>query len=90
MHPLQLLVGLVGVHRYHGGDIDPKLSKSEANLLDKAIEKKELDNPEIIRIVTTRSKAQIIATLNHYQNEHKSSVLKVTDFIIVANSIQEN
>lgn len=70
----KLLAALVGVYRYHGDDIDQKLVKSETDLLHKAIKHKEPNHADVIRIVTTRSKAQVIGTLNHYKTEYKTSI----------------
>lgn len=72
----KLLVALVGVHRYDGGEIDTKLAKSEADILNKAIKEKVLNHEEIIRIISTRSKAQLRATRNHYKDAHGISISK--------------
>ena len=74
---LQFLVALVGVHRYDGGEIDTKLAKSEADILNKAIKENLLTHEEIIRIITTRSKAQLMATRNHYKDAYGISISKV-------------
>ena len=44
------------------------LAKSEAKLLHEKIADKSYNQEDLIRIVTTRSKAQLNATLNHYNN----------------------
>ncbi|WOG84258.1 hypothetical protein DCAR_0103440 [Daucus carota subsp. sativus] len=72
----KFLVALVGVHRYDGGEIDTKLAKSEADILNKAIKENLLTHEEIIRIITTRSKAQLMATRNHYKDAHGISLSK--------------
>lgn len=78
---LQLLVALVGVHRYDGGEIDTRLAKSEAEVLNKAIKEKVLNHEDIIRIITTRSKAQLMATRNHYKDDHGISISKVNNYV---------
>ncbi|WP_438794253.1 hypothetical protein, partial [Salmonella sp. NW1098] len=46
------------------------LAKSEAKILHAKIAEKEYNDDEVIRILTTRSKAQLLATLNNYNNEY--------------------
>ena len=76
---LQLLVVLVGVYshivlmRY----IYVKLANLEANALHNAIKEKVLNRDEIVRIVSKRSKAQLMATFNHYKDEYGASITKV-------------
>lgn len=65
----KLLVPLVGMHRYEGDEVNMTLAKSEAKLLHEKIADKAYNHDDLIRIVTTRSKAQLNATLNHYNNE---------------------
>lgn len=72
---LQLLVGLVSAYRHAGPEINERLAKTEAEILHEAI--KHHDYEETIRILTTRSKAQLIATFNRYRDEHSNSITKV-------------
>ncbi|XP_020586843.1 annexin-like protein RJ4 [Phalaenopsis equestris] len=72
----KLLVGLVGTYRYEGDEVDVRLAHSEADILHDAINKKSFNHDEVIRIVTTRSKAQLNATFNKYKDEHGVSILK--------------
>lgn len=53
------------------------LAKSEAKLLRDKISDKAYSDEEVIRILTTRSKPQLIATLNHYNNEFGNPINKV-------------
>ena len=53
------------------------LAKSEAKILHEKIAGKEYNHDEVIRILTTRSKAQLLATLNHYNNEYGNAINKV-------------
>ncbi|KAH0460839.1 hypothetical protein IEQ34_008414 [Dendrobium chrysotoxum] len=71
-----LLVGLVSTYRYDGKEIDNSLALSEANILHDVIRKKLFNHDEVIRIFTTRSKAQLIATFNIYKDEHGISISK--------------
>ncbi|KAL5549300.1 hypothetical protein UlMin_004531 [Ulmus minor] len=72
----KLLVALVGVYRYNGEEINAKLANSEADILHEAIKKKDFNSDEVIRILSTRSKAQLNATFNRYREEHKLSITK--------------
>lgn len=74
---LQFLVPLVGTYRYDGGEIDPHLAQSEAKILYNAIKGKVFDHEEIIRILSTRSRAQLNATFNRFKDDFGISVTKV-------------
>eukprot|EP00262_Sarcandra_glabra_P019700 TRINITY_DN754_c1_g1_i1.p1 TRINITY_DN754_c1_g1~~TRINITY_DN754_c1_g1_i1.p1 ORF type:complete len:317 (-),score=54.67 TRINITY_DN754_c1_g1_i1:287-1237(-) len=65
----KLLVPLVSSYRYEGPEVNNTLAKSEAKLLHEKISDKTYNDEELIRILTTRSKAQLIATFNCYNNE---------------------
>lgn len=73
----QLLVSVVSIYRYAGDEIDAKLAKSEADVIYNAIKSKEFNHEEIVRIITTRSKTQLRATLNRYKDDYTSSLTKV-------------
>ena len=68
---------LVSSYRYEGIEVSGKLVKSEAKMLHEKITEKAYSHEELIRIFTTRSKAQLIATINHYKNEYGKSINKV-------------
>jgi len=72
----QLLVGLVTAFRYNGDEINARLAKSEAGILHDAIKDKAFNHEEVIRIVSTRSKAQIMATFNYYREDQGTSITK--------------
>ncbi|XP_052193075.1 annexin-like protein RJ4 [Diospyros lotus] len=72
----KLLVALVGTYRYEGDEINARLANSEATVLHNAIKEKVLNHEEIIRIVSTRSKAQLVATFNRYKDEYGNSITK--------------
>lgn len=74
---MQLLVGLVTSFRYVGDEINAKLAQSEAEILHEAVKEKKGSHEEAIRILTTRSKIQLIATFNRYRETHGTSITKV-------------
>lgn len=53
------------------------LAKKEAKIIREAITDKKYNDDELIRILSTRSKAQVNATLNHYNNEFGNPINKV-------------
>ncbi|KAB5565063.1 hypothetical protein DKX38_005117 [Salix brachista] len=73
---LVVLVGLVTAFRYEGDEINTRLANSEADILHDAIKDKAFNHEEVIRILTTRSKAQLMATFNRYRDDHGSSITK--------------
>ena len=73
----QLLVGLVSSYRYVGDEINARLTKTKADILHKAIKEKKGKYEEAIRILTTRSKTQLLATFNRYRDDHGISITKV-------------
>ncbi|KAL8478976.1 hypothetical protein ACS0TY_030755 [Phlomoides rotata] len=64
----KLLVPLVSAFRYEGDEVNMTLAKSEAKILHDKISDKAYADEEVVRILTTRSKPQINATLNHYND----------------------
>ncbi|GAA0172813.1 calcium-binding protein [Lithospermum erythrorhizon] len=72
----KLLVPLVSTYRYPGIEADLMLAKAEAKILHKKIGSAEFCDDEVIRIITTRSKAQVNATLNMYRNEYGHELVK--------------
>ncbi|KAH7860467.1 hypothetical protein Vadar_013759 [Vaccinium darrowii] len=72
----KLLVPLVSSFRYEGEEVNMTLAKSEAKILHEKISEKAYDHEELIRILTTRSKAQLNATLNYYNNEFGNAINK--------------
>lgn len=74
---LQLLVALVTAFRYDGTEVDGRLANSEADILRDVIKDKEYNHEEVVRIVSTRSKPQLLATFNRYREEHGTSISKV-------------
>lgn len=74
---LQLLVPLVSSYRYEGDEVNMTLAKQEAKLIHEKIKDKHYNDEDVIRILSTRSKAQINATFNRYQDDHGEEILKV-------------
>ena len=75
------MVPLVSSFRYEGDEVNMTLAKSEAKHLHEKISEKCCSDDEIIRISTTRSKAQLNATLNHYNNQYGNAINKVIVFL---------
>uniref|UniRef100_A0A7N0VC71 Annexin n=1 Tax=Kalanchoe fedtschenkoi TaxID=63787 RepID=A0A7N0VC71_KALFE len=73
---LQLLLPLVGMYRYDGDEVNMTLAKSESKILHEKIKDKHYSDEDLIRILTTRSKAQILATLNHYKDAFGNDIEK--------------
>ncbi|XP_050213865.1 annexin Gh1-like [Mercurialis annua] len=72
----KLLYPLVSSYRYEGTEVNMTIAKSEAKLLHEKISKKAYNDEDLIRILATRSKPQINATLNHYKNEFGNDINK--------------
>ncbi|KAI8004840.1 Annexin D1 [Camellia lanceoleosa] len=72
----KLLVPLVSTYRYNGDEVNMTLAKSEAKILHENISKKDYSNEDLIRILATRSKAQVNATLNQYKNEFGHDIIE--------------
>ncbi|KAL5751540.1 hypothetical protein ACOSQ2_022047 [Xanthoceras sorbifolium] len=77
----KLLVPLVSSFRYEGDEVNMVLAKKEAKIIREAISDKKYNDDELIRILSTRSKAQLNASLNHYKDEFGKSINKdlITD-----------
>ncbi|XP_019185758.1 PREDICTED: annexin D7-like [Ipomoea nil] len=73
----KLLVPLVTAFRYEGVEVNLTLARNEAKILhEKICDKKAYNDDEIIRIITTRSKAQLNATLNQYKDQFGTLINK--------------
>ncbi|RWV92493.1 hypothetical protein GW17_00045124, partial [Ensete ventricosum] len=74
----KLLVGLVSAYRYEGSRVDDDVAKSEAKALGHAIKSAGTEDPvenyEVIRILTTRSKAHLKETFRHYNGLYGKSI----------------
>jgi len=67
----------VSSYRYEGPEVNTTLAKAEAKTLHEKISDKAYGDDDLIRIIATRSKAQLSATLNHYNNEYGNAITKV-------------
>ncbi|OIW08089.1 hypothetical protein TanjilG_21069 [Lupinus angustifolius] len=63
-------------YKYTGDEINAKLAESEAEILHEAIKEKKGSQEEAVRILSTRSKTQLIATFNYYREIHGTSITK--------------
>ncbi|KAI3506454.1 hypothetical protein L1887_28813 [Cichorium endivia] len=72
----KLLVPLVSAFRYEGDEVNMTLAKSEAKIVHQKICDKSYTDDEIIRILTTRSKPQLNATCNQYNNQFGNAITK--------------
>lgn len=72
----KLLYPLISSYRYEGDEVNMTLAKTEAKTLHEHISKKAYSHEDLIRILASRSKAQISATLNHYKNEFGHDINK--------------
>ncbi|MQL91814.1 hypothetical protein Taro_024439 [Colocasia esculenta] len=70
----KLLVGLVTSYRYFGEHVDEELAKSEAARLCDAVAKKQLDHKDVLRILGTRSKPQLLETFQQYIEQSGSTI----------------
>lgn len=82
----QLLVGLVSSFRYEGPQVDNEMAKCEAKALNSAIKSagsgKLIQNEEIVRILTTRSKSHLKATFKHYKELHGKPIEEVCMYVV--------
>lgn len=68
---------LVSAYRYDGPEVNTSLAHSEAKILHEKINDGAYGDDEIIRILTTRSKAQLLATFNSYNDQFSHPITKV-------------
>ncbi|KAF4370588.1 hypothetical protein F8388_020174 [Cannabis sativa] len=72
----KLLLPLVSTLRYEGDEVNTTLAKAEAKILREKVTDNACNDDDFIRILCTRSKAQLNATLNHYNNSYGNSISK--------------
>ncbi|MFS8015625.1 putative annexin [Helianthus anomalus] len=72
----KLLVPLVSAFRYEGDEVNMTLAKTEAKTFHEKICDKAYSDDDLIRILTTRSKSQLNATFNHYNNQFGNAITK--------------
>ncbi|XP_065868313.1 annexin D4-like [Euphorbia lathyris] len=86
----KLLVALVSAYRYEGPKVKEDIAKSEAKILANAIKNGDKKNPieddEVVRILTTRSKSLIKSICNNYYKDvsgkNINEDLEATDLIL--------
>jgi len=73
---VQLLVGLVSAYRYEGPRVNEEVARAEAKALGAAVRSAgggkalAVENDEVVRILSTRSKPHLVETLRHYKEIH--------------------
>ncbi|GMH10323.1 hypothetical protein Nepgr_012164 [Nepenthes gracilis] len=72
----KFLVAVVSAYKYDGDEIDETTAYSEAQALCDEIRNGESNHDEIIRIISTRSKHQLMATFNRFKDIHGTSITK--------------
>ena len=80
---VQLLVGLVSAYRYEGNKVKDDSAKSDAKILAEAVAspgEKAIENDEVVRILSTRSKLHLQQLYKHF-NQIKGSDLLVVTYI---------
>ncbi|XP_062181650.1 annexin D4-like [Phragmites australis] len=71
-----LLVGLVSAYRYEGPRVNEEVARAEAKALGAAVKSaggvagKLLENDEVVRILSTRSKPHLVETFKYYKEMH--------------------
>jgi hypothetical protein len=67
----KLLVALVSAYRYEGSKVKEEVAKAEAKVLVNAIQSSDTKNPiedeDVVRILSTRSKSHLLEVYKHYQ-----------------------
>lgn len=72
----KLLVALLSSYRYEGPEVDKHLASYEAKQLNESITSNKANYEELIRIISTRSKAQLNATFNCYKDVYGHHINK--------------
>ncbi|ONI20750.1 hypothetical protein PRUPE_2G031700 [Prunus persica] len=69
----KILVGLVSSYRYDRQLVDSGIAGSEVSRLHEAIERKQLDDDHVVRILSTRNLFQLRATFECYKQKYGNS-----------------
>ncbi|KAK4763306.1 hypothetical protein SAY86_009074 [Trapa natans] len=72
----KILVALASPFRYDGDEISEQTAVWEASILHEEIHGIDRNLEETVRILSTRSKAQLNATFNHYRDIYNTSITK--------------
>nr|DAD29405.1 TPA_asm: hypothetical protein HUJ06_030873 [Nelumbo nucifera] len=70
----KLLVGLVSSYRYDREVVEEIVAKSEASKLRDAIERKQLDDDDLVWILSTRNVFQLRATFERYRETYGNPI----------------
>ncbi|KAF3670275.1 mitogen-activated protein kinase 3 [Capsicum annuum] len=74
---LKLLLLLVSSYRYGEDRVDLCLAKAKTKILHEKISDNAYYDNEVIRVLATRKKMQLNATLNYYKDKHDEDNLKI-------------
>ncbi|KAL6841825.1 hypothetical protein ACP4OV_028337 [Aristida adscensionis] len=72
----KMLVRLLSSYRYDGEEVDTDVAKLEAAQLSEAIRNKQLHGDDVVRIISTRSKAQLTATFQLYRKDIGTDIVE--------------
>ncbi|XP_009594353.1 annexin Gh1 isoform X2 [Nicotiana tomentosiformis] len=72
----KLLVPLVTAFRYEGDEVNMALASNEAKILHEKISDNAYNDEELIRILSIRSKTQLNATFNQYNDQFGNAINK--------------
>ncbi|KAJ4979661.1 hypothetical protein NE237_010441 [Protea cynaroides] len=72
----KLLFALTSTYKYDGKEINKNLAALEAQVLHELIKEEAFSHEEVIRILGTRSKAQLVATFNCFKDQQNISITK--------------
>ncbi|XP_009802682.1 annexin Gh1-like isoform X2 [Nicotiana tabacum] len=72
----KLLVPLVTAFRYEGDEVNMTLASNEAKILHEKISDNAYSDEELIRILSIRSKTQLNATFNQYNDQFGNAINK--------------
>ncbi|XP_016497952.2 annexin Gh1-like [Nicotiana tabacum] len=72
----KLLVPLVTAFRYEGDEVNMALASNEAKILHEKISDNAYSDEELIRILSIRSKTQLNATFNQYNDQFGNAINK--------------
>ncbi|XP_039063264.1 annexin D4-like [Hibiscus syriacus] len=89
----KLLVALVSAYRYEGSKVKEDTAKSEAKALLNAIKdgdkKKVMENDEVVRILTTRSKPHLKEVYQQYKKISGKTIIEVFDAALRDNANED-
>ncbi|KAG8085415.1 hypothetical protein GUJ93_ZPchr0010g11148 [Zizania palustris] len=83
-----LLVGLVSAYRYEGPRVNEEVARAEAKALGAAVKSaagataKLVENDEVVRILSTRSKPHLVETFKYYKEIHGRHIEEVITSMI--------